>query len=942
MKKAIAIVVVVLLILLLGVGWHYSRNPGDGDERGSIARTGDAPGAPETPLATKLAGKQVALPAWFAQPGALGRRVAGVVLFDGAPVAGATVRIGVDPSGSRADVPAMSPGPPFVQVLELKTGGAGTFDFGELPAVHIVVSAEATGKAPVSVGVALANPRETPAPDHLVLMLGDCRSRVLGTVRDSASPIAHARLKVAGLAMVESDARGAFAVCMPQAKYPNIRVEADGYGTINVQVPPMYGDLHRDFILVPEATIAGIVVDESGAPIASAVVSARPALSDAQDEASSVDTIADDSGRFQLSGLAPTKYGLGAFSAEGQTTEHPIIVAIAGSTANRDVRLVIARRARLRGRVMMAGKPVAGAHVGVELGLFSARHSAWYVSSQEDGSFVLDGIGFGTFTPNVFPYEVVSPKSVVVDRGEPAEVTIEVAAKATVRGRVTRKGVPVVARVECNPGGAVTESGADGTYVLEGLGTGRFRMYAQNQKAFTDHPVTLVTGDQTVDLELESGGEVQGVVVDEAGAPVSGVMVHLDSVDDNDSCGSMTDAAGNFECATLTGHIDYRPTVYPSVVQQGHPYKPASGDSFALVRVENGDSIVRGVRLAIKHDQLAIRGKVVDDSGATIPDARVTLLGSQDWGDPSRTRADDGGGFVIEALAPGRYSLRARRADGSVGEVHAITAGTSGVEIKLVRPGAIAGTLAGFTGTVWVLAGIELRGETDVHEGKVDGDRFTISGLKPGNYTVQALVDGVQLDGAAVDVRAGATATVALRARPRATIEGRVNELGGGAPIADMACRVSLVMGGREGAYVSGVRIPLTDANGRFSISAPVGRVRVTCSFNSSTWSDAGGDFDVAATGSTSVEVFAVKQVSPPSNPGFGLQPTVVPPTVSAVIPKSEVAAGDQLVTIDGTLVTNLSPGAAMMLASNHRSGTPLVLQVVRAGNPLTLRIAIP
>jgi len=352
----------------------------------------------------------------------------------------ATVRLGVYLSSPHARLPAMTPGPPFVEVARRRTSATGEFDFGMLPAANFVVSAEADATSPVSLGVAAANPRTD--TEHLVLVLGDCHLHVSGIVRDSASPISHARLKVAGLAGAESDAVGHFSVCMPASPYPNIRVEADGYGSVNLQVPPLVGEFHHDVLLVPEATIAGSVVDETGAPVASAVVSARVVLDDGTDEASDVDTVADDTGHFQLSGLAPTKYTLGAFSGDAASNEHPTVIAVAG-TATHDVRLVIAKRARLRGRVTMAGAPVAGALVEAGRAAF-LRWNTGVATTQADGSFILDGVPLGTTTPAVTPYEVLRPTSIVVNRLDPPDVVIEVAATATVRGRVTRHGVPVV------------------------------------------------------------------------------------------------------------------------------------------------------------------------------------------------------------------------------------------------------------------------------------------------------------------------------------------------------------------------------------------------------------------------------------------------------------------------------------------------------------------
>ncbi|MEO8706023.1 MAG: sigma-70 family RNA polymerase sigma factor [Kofleriaceae bacterium] len=942
MKKwLIAIVVMVLLLLGGGVVWRLIRTPAD-DETTATTAGGGSGTKTDRRLAATIAGRPVDVPAWIALPNAPRRQLAGRVLANAAPVAGAIVRLGIMASNPRIGTPAMTAGPPFVQVAQRESDREGNFDFGMVVPANFVISAEAEGHAPVSIGVQAGNPKANPAPEHVVLVLGDCRSRVTGIVRDSVNPIPHARLLIAGLAGGESDAKGAFNVCMPDTQYPNIRVDADGYGSINVQVPAMAGVIRRDFLLVPEATISGVVVDEAGEPVPAAVVAARPALADQQDEASGIDTIADAQGRFQLSRLAPTKYGLGAFSAGGQS-DHPVVVAVAG-VATRDVKLVIQRRAVLRGHVMRAGMPVAGAFVGTEKSPF-ARFSKHYAESQADGSFVLDGVALGQVELSAYPYEVVSPKSLDLKTLAGTDVVIEVSELSSIRGKVTRHGVAVPnARVSVVPLGDAAIADAGGLYELRGLPPGTYTLTASTSRAFTNHPMTLGASErQTVDLELEGGGQVLGTVVDEAGAPVAGVMVSLDSTDNSDSCGAFTDDRGRFDCAALAGHLDYQPQVFPTVARQ-RSFRNASGTKLPLIHVDDGDAVVRDVRLVIEHELLAIRGRVVDETGAVIADARVSVP-NQDWGDAARTRADEGGGFILENLAPqARYDLRARTSDGSTGVVYDVKAGTANVEIKLVRPGAITGTLAGFTGAVNVLASKALFGEEDVYEAKIDGDHFSITGLQPGNYTVQARRAGTQLDGTTVDVKSGVTATVSFRNRQRATIDGRVADLASGAPLAGMACRASLSLGGREGPNVgTEISSQLTGPTGTFSVDAPIGRVRVTCLFMGGAHSHAGGDFDIVA-GANRVELTSVANVVPDGVVGFILERNVIPATVMRVVPRTAalgVQVGDQVVGVDGVDTRNMISDAVTMLITSKGPGPTVTLQLLRGTQRVIAKVPL-
>ena len=305
------------------------------------------------------------------------------------------------------------------------------------------------------------------------------------------------------------------------------------------------------------------------------------------------------------------------------------------------------------------------------------------------------------------------------------------------------------------------------------------------------------------------------------------------------------------------------------------PYRPASGDEFPTVHVDDADSVTSDVRLAIVHEQLTIRGKVVDATGAGVADAHISTIGRLGGYALVYARADANGAFVVENLVAGSYDLKAHAADGSSASANAVAAGASDVTMTLAAPGRIDGTLVGFATMPRIYARL-LIDDAQAHEATVVGTTFAFTGLPAGTYLISAMLDAAQADGATVEVQSGATATVTLHARARTTLSGRVVELGTGAPVAGMRCHATASLAGSEGplfgAFVDGA---VTDASGQFSIDAPVGRVRVECGGNSS-FSDAGGDFDASAP----VVALAVKVVSPPTPMAFTVDNLLVPATV--------------------------------------------------------------
>jgi len=479
-------------------------------------------------------------------------------------------------------------------------------------------------------------------------------------------------------------------------------------------------------------------------------------------------------------------------------------------------------------------------------------------------------------------------------------------------------------------------SGADGAYELDGVPAGTGDVHALDWKAFgIQRGVTTTLGaTQIVDVELTSGGEIHGTVVDEAGAAVPGVYVHFVATDLDDNCQSMTDGSGGFACMTLAGGTDYQPMVYPSAGQQRR-FHAASGDELARVHVADGDAVVSDVRLAIANDRWSIRGKVVDDSGAVVPDAHVSAGGPDPGIQPIRARADGDGGFIVENLARGSYTLRAHAPDGSEAEIAGVQTGTAEVRIVVARPGRIEGTLVGFATSPHVYAEQPLGTLDDPREAIVTGTTFTFAALPPGIYTVDAMVNGVQVTGAPADVRSGQTTRVTLEARPRATVDGRVTDLVTGAPIAGASCVARVSVAGSEAALFGTIAPPSqSDATGHFTVDAAVGRARITCKVPAASYSDAGGDFDVS--GPTHVDVTAVKHLSQ-AGVGFRVGDWTVPATVISVDPGSPLATGDQILAIDGVSVANFVPDEVMTIAQNHRSGSTLVITTQRGNVPIAI-----
>ena len=308
------------------------------------------------------------------------------------------------------------------------------------------------------------------------------------------------------------------------------------------------------------------------------------------------------------------------------------------------------------------------------------------------------------------------------------------------------------------------------------------------------------------------------------------------------------------------------------------------------------DGVVTGVTLAIKNERLAIRGTVVDDTGATVPDVHVEAIGHDVMVTMGFASAmtDANGDFEVTNLVRGPYSLHAHAANGSEAEVLNIAAGTDHVTIKLPRPGAIEGTLVGFSTTPTVETVPLL---ADLHNGDyaiVDGKPLLAD--RPDARQVHGRGQGWERDRR----RSG-------RSAPRRDSTRHSHKPGHGARRRHRhrarhegtdrwhALRRQPIDGrSDERSPPDESRQTFTDTAGHFSLTTPTGRVRVFCfPVSGPPISPAGTDVDVSSGSVPHVDLFAVRPTfaGAPPKIGFDLVPLNLPITVNTVDPAGPAAA---------------------------------------------------
>jgi protocatechuate 3,4-dioxygenase beta subunit len=692
----------------------------------------------------------------------------------GGPVDGAWVRAGPETWGD-------------VALAHARSGADGSFRMWVAPGgVHLIATAD---------GYAEGNQSAT-VPGQRVEILLTPESVLAGRVvlAGSGAPVAGARVATGGPgsfgAMQEDSSPGAHGSAvtdeagrfrlarLPPGRYKPVASTPDGHGEARESVLLGLGQTVDGALieLHPAALVVGrVLVAGNRVPCREGWVS----LHDAKADRGAGGSVED--GRVEIKAVMPGSYevevGCGGFRAED---EYPALVIAAG-TAPPEQEWTVRAGGRIRGAVRSAdGEPVARAWISARLDSPEPRKS-WRggdgAATEEDGSFLIDGLRAGTYEVRVDVADLPvpeAPQRVAVAEGGEAAVELRLEEGGGVVGDVVddagrpvpRVTVLAQGRARWSFGNDSAQTRDDGSFSLDGLRPGAYRLVAMRAGVFGWGAGMRAPGKGDDD---QSGQEVR---------VVAGETAHVRLVVESQS-------------GAIRGRV---------ADPQGSPITDAYVDA----------------------------ERESESAAAAAGSARRSMHWA--W---SRTPVltDTDGKFALEKLSPGRYTVRAFRRSGGEALAEGVAVGAS-VTLTIRRTGSIAGKVSiaggGAPETATVVVHDKQTGFTRSESFFRTGGAFVMRDLPAGAFEVSVeaaegtgqtraqLAEGQNRTGLSVELSA------------RATLTGRVISLEDGKPLPGFMVRVQPVGGSRFSISMGSTAEELSDAAGRFRAeNAPAGQVEV-------------------------------------------------------------------------------------------------------------------
>ena len=565
---------------------------------------------------------------------------------------------------------------------------------------------------------------------------------------------------------------GTYDAPMPFAPPGKLLVRAAAADRQDTDAPPV--DLVEgresyqvDVTLGPGTDLEGrVVAKKGGAPLAGAEVSIARQRSQengmiyyAGGVQHPVWAVTDETGAFRVPHLAPGKYDVRA-QAQGFVAG----TAQVDLATDKSVSVEMSPEMTIEGVVSFPdGRPVAGVEVQATGGARTATFGGFDEgerSSTTDakGAFKLRNLPEGSYTVQVsVPWGSdlnVRGKQLPDVAAGRADVKIVVEAGATISGHVVdAKGRRVTsAWISANPSPreGVDDSGnewrgtqvrSDGTFLLAGLGDGPYNVQVQSQSGTASHrPATVenvVVGTKDLEIVMQEGFAIAGVLVDPDGKPLSQVALQAAPAEprpgEEEGGNGWTDQQGRFTISGLAPG-NYKLTVAPW---------GGSNQGWVIDGAQTYAAGANGLRIVAGRG-VTISGVLVDDTGKPVAGGWINATAKKDT-QPRGTQSKEDGTFEVSGLETGAVYTLHGNAQGRVNvALENVAAGSRDVRLVVAKGLACGGRVIDATGKAVANRQIMFTSEDGKHSQWTQTDeegRFAATGLVDGAHTAQVYLN---------------------------------------------------------------------------------------------------------------------------------------------------------------------------------------------------------
>lgn len=561
-------------------------------------------------------------------------------------------------------------------------------------AAGVAAADKAAASAPAAAAKATppaAKPAAPPTPPPAIEILLDPAGTLSGLVTESSgAPVVGAEVTA-----YWHDSAGAKSRAAKSGPDGHYAIAAAGEVTIRKMSARAKGFLPNDrdgaapsdgivdFLMEKGGTITGQIKSSEGSVPTGVHVHARP---DKDGQAADLD-VTDPSGSFRVENVLPGTYTVEIAAAHFATVKKTEIVVLPERIVDLGS-LTLTSNSTFRGRVVAArdqtpvpGVPVrvsfvndgTGTAPGAGSGMGSGgvlAQNLWTVNSGTDGTFVLNGLGKGSYDVSIEQTSFSPARQRVTfdPEGDTPEVVIQLFRGGSLAGVVSDSsmnpvaGVHIMASMGADSDARVADTGSDGHYFIDGLTPGMYQVSRQSRDggpptAGANSKTAQVREGETTTVDFDEEPKIiLSGTVRKGGQPLQSAPIYLFPVDGpppHPVKKTQTDGDGNYQVG-LDSAGRYQASV--RLATTGGPF----GQNVVTLSIPDQPQVHQDITFASN----AISGKVTSADGKPIKGA--IILAIQNVSAPgvapkqatSVTQAD--GTYRLDGVDTGTYRVTAK------------------------------------------------------------------------------------------------------------------------------------------------------------------------------------------------------------------------------------------------------------------------------------------